>query len=177
MRVIKSFFIAFSMYSKIPVPQFLWKEEDMRYIFCFFPWVGAVIGIGIYAWNYFCNMYSIHILCRIMIEAAIPIFITGGLHIDGFMDTMDAIHSYASKEKRLEILKDSHIGAFAVIMFVFYGLFYLSAFSELKENALLKVVSCGFFYHAVYVESVQYPFHWQKKRECFFVLQTVLKRR
>ena len=30
MSVIKSFFIAFSIYSKIPVPQFAWKEEDMR---------------------------------------------------------------------------------------------------------------------------------------------------
>ena len=45
MSVIKSFFIAFSIYSKIPVPQFAWKEEDMRYTLCFFPWVGAVIGL------------------------------------------------------------------------------------------------------------------------------------
>ena len=44
MRIIKSFFIAFSMYSKIPMPQFQWKDEDMRYALCFFPWVGAVIG-------------------------------------------------------------------------------------------------------------------------------------
>ena len=41
MRIIKSFFIAFSMYSKIPMPQFQWKDEDMRYALCFFPWVGA----------------------------------------------------------------------------------------------------------------------------------------
>ena len=51
MQVIKSFFIAVSMYSKIPVPQFEWKEEDMKYIFCFFPWVGALIGGCIYFWN------------------------------------------------------------------------------------------------------------------------------
>ena len=36
MRIIKSFFIAFSMYSKIPMPQFQWKDEDMRYALCFF---------------------------------------------------------------------------------------------------------------------------------------------
>ena len=53
MSVIKSFFIAFSIYSKIPVPQFAWKEEDMRYTLCFFPWVGAVIGLCFLLWNRF----------------------------------------------------------------------------------------------------------------------------
>ena len=42
--------------------------------------------------------------------------VTGGFHIDGFMDTMDAFHSYKPREEKLAILKDSHIGAFAVIM-------------------------------------------------------------
>ena len=37
-------------------------------------------------------------------------------HIDGFMDTMDAFHSYKPREEKLTILKDSHMGAFAVIM-------------------------------------------------------------
>ena len=41
MRIIKSFFIAFSMYSKIPMPPFEWKDEDMRYALCFFPLGGS----------------------------------------------------------------------------------------------------------------------------------------
>ena len=56
MSVIKSFFIAFSIYSKIPVPQFAWKEEDMRYTLCFFPWVGAVIGLCFLLWNRFAGV-------------------------------------------------------------------------------------------------------------------------
>lgn len=36
--------IAFSMYSRIPMPMFEWKEEDMKYAMCFFPAIGAVIG-------------------------------------------------------------------------------------------------------------------------------------
>ncbi len=59
MSVIKSFFIAFSIYSKIPVPQFAWKEEDMRYTLCFFPWVGAVIGLCFLLWNRFAGVYGI----------------------------------------------------------------------------------------------------------------------
>ncbi len=145
MRIIKSFFIAFSMYSKIPVPQFPWKEEDMKYIFCFFPWIGALIGVCMYAWSYFCNMYHVGAMCRTAIYAAIPLLITGGIHVDGYMDTMDAIHSYSPKEKKLEILKDSHIGAFSVIMLVIYGIVFLGAFSEITEDPLLKIVCSGFF--------------------------------
>lgn len=145
MQIIKSFFIAVSIYSKIPVPGSTWKEDDMKYVFCFFPWIGALIGGCIYFWNYLCGIYHIGVLCRTAVAMAIPIFITGGFHVDGFMDTMDAIHSYSQKERKLEILKDSHIGAFAVIMFVVYGLVFLGAFSELKSDALLKIVCGGFF--------------------------------
>ena len=145
MQIIKSFFIAVSIYSKIPVPGSTWKEDDMKYVFCFFPWIGALIGGCIYFWNYLCGIYHIGVLCRTAVAMAIPIFITGGFHVDGFMDTMDAIHSYSQKERKLEILKDSHIGAFAVIMFVVYGLVFLGAFSEIKSDAPLKIVCGGFF--------------------------------
>lgn len=145
MKLVKSFFIAFSLYSKIPVPQFEWKEEDMKYTLCFFPWVGAVIGGCVCLWRVFCEAYEVGLVCDTFFCAAIPLLITGGFHVDGFMDTMDAFHSYQPKEKKLEILKDSHIGAFAVIMFALYGLFYLGAFSEIRDKALFGIVCEGFF--------------------------------
>jgi len=139
------FVIAFSIYSKIPVPQFEWKEEDMKYMLCFFPWIGAVIGAGIYLWSCLCRMFDVGEMCYTVIGVAIPLIITGGFHVDGFMDTMDAFHSYQPKEKKLEILKDAHIGAFAVIMLVIYGLIYLGAFSEIADDRLLRIVCSGFF--------------------------------
>ena len=145
MKVIKAFFIAFSMYSKIPVPQFEWKEEDMKYVLCFFPWVGAVIGGLIYLWSLFCQKHEVGALCYTMIGTAIPLLVTGGFHVDGFMDTMDAFRSYQPKEKKLEILKDSHIGAFAAIMLATRGLVWLGAFSEVSQGALLRIICAGFF--------------------------------
>ena len=47
------------MYSKIPMPQFQWKDEDMRYTLCFFPWVGAVIGALWYLWKWFCDRFAV----------------------------------------------------------------------------------------------------------------------
>lgn len=145
MKIMKSFFIAVAIYSRIPVPQFEWKEEHMKYVFCFFPWIGAFIGVCIYFWNYLCAIFNIGILCRVMLDIAISLFITGGFHVDGFMDTMDAIHSYSPKEQKLEILKDSHIGAFAVIMLVLYGLVFVGALSEITDNTILKIACSGFF--------------------------------
>ena len=61
------------------------------------------------------------------------------------MDTMDALHSYRDRERKLEILKDSHIGAFAVICFVMYELIYLGAVSMITEKEQILVLAAGFF--------------------------------
>lgn len=145
MSVIKSFFIAFSIYSTIPVPQFEWKDEDMKYSLCFFPWVGAVIGLLLAFWTWITEHQEIGKLCYVLIAAAIPLAVSGGFHVDGFMDTMDAFHSYQPREKKLEILKDSHVGAFAVIMLVLYYLVYIGGFSEISGHAALYVFGAGFF--------------------------------
>ena len=105
MKLLKAMVIAFSIYSKIPVPQFEWKEEDMEYMMCFFPWIGGVIGLLFYGWAVLCEKLAIGNVCYALIAAAIPLMISGGFHVDGYMDTMDAFHSYQSREKKLEILK------------------------------------------------------------------------
>lgn len=145
MRILKSMIISFSTYSKIPMPQFAWKEEDMKYMLCFFPWIGGVIGVCVYLWGMLCRHLEIGSLCYTLTGVLIPLLVTGGFHVDGFMDTMDAFHSYRPSEKKLEILKDSHIGAFAVIMLAAYGLLYAGAFSEIQNQKLLGVVCAGFF--------------------------------
>ena len=51
MQIVKGIIIAFSMYSRIPMPQFEWKDEDMKYMLCFVPWIGIVIGLCVYLWR------------------------------------------------------------------------------------------------------------------------------
>ena len=137
--------IAFSIYSKIPVPQFEWKEEDMEYMMCFFPWIGGVIGLAFFGWAVLCEKFAVGTLCYALIAAAIPLIISGGFHVDGYMDTMDALHSYQSREKKLEILKDSHIGAFAAIMLVLYYLIDIAAISEIHTRKAVFAVAAVFF--------------------------------
>ena len=142
---LKAFIIAFSMYSQIPMPQFTWQEKEMKYAFCFFPWVGAAIGGITMFWWWFCGKFSVGNMAFAMIVAAIPLAVTGGFHVDGFMDTMDAFHSYQPRERKLEILKDSHIGAFSVICLVLYELIYIGAYSEINAVRQIEIAAVGFF--------------------------------
>ena len=114
-NILESMIITFSMYSKIPMPNIDWKKENMKYAMCFFPLVGLVIGIIMAAWMYLAKFLAIGSILFAGIATIIPVIITGGIHIDGFCDTVDARSSHQSREKKLEILKDPHIGAFALI--------------------------------------------------------------
>ena len=107
--------VAFGMFSAVPVPQPLWNERNMRYALCAFPLVGVVCGAAAGVWGWMCAAWDLPVLLRAGVFCLLPVWITGGIHLDGFADTSDALASYGDKEKRLSILKDSHCGAFAVI--------------------------------------------------------------
>lgn len=140
MKWIRSFIIAFSMYSKIPMPRVQWTKESMQYAFCFFPLVGAVEGILIWVVGNFLFLLRdagrLPALFPAVCLTILPLLVTGGIHMDGFLDTTDALHSYGEKEKKLAILKDPHTGAFAVIGAVCYLLWNTALWSVAEEKVL-----------------------------------------
>ena len=111
MSIINSLFIALSMYSRIPVPRVDWEKENMRYAMCFFPMIGVVIGAVMYLAGWLLDKTSVGGLFRGVVVTLIPIMITGGIHMDGFMDTMDALGSWGVRDKGLAIRKESLAGA------------------------------------------------------------------
>ena len=133
MSVLKGLVIAIAMYSKIPVPQFPWKDENMHYAICFFPLVGVISGALLTGWLLLAARLGIDVPARAVVAALIPLIVTGGIHLDGFMDTSDALSSWMTREKRLEILKDPHIGAFAVICALILGGLYLAGSLEIAK--------------------------------------------
>lgn len=137
MNVLKSIAIAFSMYSRIPMPVFEWKKENMRYSICFFPLVGLVISFAMSLLHYLftCYLASVPDVAQTLFILAVPVIVSGGIHLDGYMDTSDALSSYRDMEKRLEILKDPHIGAFAVIRLFLYGcIFFATALTIISAH-------------------------------------------
>ena len=109
--MLKSLAIAVSMYSRIPVPNFSWDDKSAKYALCYFPFVGLIIGIAEFAAFFLLSYIETNIL-KLCIMCTVPLIISGGIHMDGFMDTVDALSSYSDKERKLEILKDPNTGAF-----------------------------------------------------------------
>lgn len=130
------FKIAFSMYSKIPMPKTDWNEKNMRYSMCFFPLIGVVIGALAFLWCYVSRQLDFGSILKVAGYLVIPVLVTGGIHLDGFIDTQDALSSYKSREEKLEILKDSHIGAFALISCMVYYIIQAGVWSELGEKSI-----------------------------------------
>lgn len=141
--VISSLLIAFSMYSKIPVPRADWTKEHMKYVMCFFPAVGAVIGGILFLWGHIDRILPFGTVFKTVVMILIPVLITGGIHLDGLLDTADALSSYQPMEKKLEILKDSRSGAFAVITCVVYFFLSFGVWYEV-EPSLLPVLAFSF---------------------------------
>ena len=143
--ILESFVIAFSMYSRIPMPFVEWSECGMKYAFCFFPLIGVVIGACVCAFCWLSVQAGLGILAFSLLGTAVPLLITGGIHMDGFLDTQDALSSWQERTRRLEILKDSHAGAFAIITACVYFILWLGAWDQLLGNYNgICIMSLGF---------------------------------
>ena len=147
MKIINSFLLAFAMYSRIPVPKTEWNADNMKYSMIFFPFVGAVIAALLFAWHSLSSCFGklIPSEAEALIALSIPVFISGGIHLDGFMDTSDALSSHQGKKRKLEIMKDSNTGAFAVInLALYFALFFAAYLILLKSRTEYGIFALGF---------------------------------
>lgn len=140
-----NFKIAFSMFSKIPMPQADWNKENMKYMLCFFPFIGTVIGGLTIFVGALTSVFPYQTNFIAVILVVIPVLVTGGIHVDGLLDTSDALSSWQERERRLQILKDSHAGAFAIITACVYFLVWFGAYSEIAfDRTSLCIMACAF---------------------------------
>jgi len=131
LKILKGIALGISMFSRIPVPQVQWNEENMRYMFCGFPLVGVFIGLLLWLWTLVCGVLNFGIIIRAAGLTLIPAAVSGGVHLEGFCDVSDALASRAEPERKRQIMKDSHIGAFAAISLGAYFLIYFAFCCEL----------------------------------------------
>lgn len=142
MRVFSSLVIAFSTYSRLPMPRVDWTDANRRYALCFFPMIGLAVGGTLALWLWICDLLALNAFLRGAVGAAIPLLVTGGIHMDGLMDTSDALASWQPREKRLEILKDHHVGAFAVLVCAGYLLVMAGLLSECGLGDAVSLTAC-----------------------------------
>ena len=140
----KTYFHAFamcqSMFCAIPFPGNIWNEQARDKMLLFLPVVGLEIGAIWAGLAWLCNVLNLPVLVKGLILSVYPYLVTGFIHLDGYMDVTDAVKSYRSLERRREILKDSHVGAFAVIGIVLLLLAQFAFMASAKENAEVRIL-------------------------------------
>lgn len=130
--------------TRIPVKlKFNYKSDggNVKY----FPFVGIIIGLIFIALvSIIGNIFSSYAISAIIVS--LGVVITGGIHLDGLSDTADGILSYKDREKTIEIMKDSHIGAMGVI--VLFLVLVLKIF--VLSDAISKGISFLVFLYPIY---------------------------
>lgn len=124
-----------SMFCALPCPWNVWDEKAKDKMLLFLPIVGLEIGAlwALLAW--LTGLLGLPGPVRGIILCAWPFLVTGFMHLDGFMDVTDAVKSWRDLERRREILKDSHVGSFAVIGCCLLMLAQFALFAAVREEA------------------------------------------
>ncbi|MDL2211287.1 adenosylcobinamide-GDP ribazoletransferase [Erysipelotrichaceae bacterium OttesenSCG-928-M19] len=136
MSILANFLFTLSTFTKIPTPQIAYNEKNTKYTFFCLPLVGLVLGV-----IYFVVFTILTTLINETIIVAIALFlvnivVTGGIHFDGYIDSMDAFKSYRNYEEKKRIIKDSTIGAFGLIYFFVAALLYFIMYYYLVKYNL-----------------------------------------
>ena len=145
----KQYFYAFSMcqsmFCSIPFPCHKWEEKARGKMLLFLPVIGLEIGFIWALFGWLADLLALSPMVKAIALTVLPFLLTGFIHLDGFMDVTDAVGSCRDLETRRAILKDSHVGSFAVIGIVLLMLSQFALFTALKPQAnlwALTLVPC-----------------------------------
>lgn len=127
-----SFRLAISFLTILPVYKKMANNQELARSVSYYPLVGLLLGAVAAGSCYGLRSLGLGISADV-VALVIMITITGGLHMDGLMDTADGIFSGRDREKKLEIMKDSRVGAMGVIAF---GTVFLLKIAFLYELTL-----------------------------------------
>lgn len=125
-----------SMFSVLPVPGNVWEDKAMNLVIPFFPVVGMIIGLLWYALCVVLTCLNVPLYLQSVFITLFPFIISGLLHLDGFIDTADAVLSRRNLEEKRRILKDPHVGAFGVISLMILFMFCFAATHTAVEKSI-----------------------------------------
>ena len=138
-----SFLLAFSMYSISPKTKVERSNENTKYILIFIPLIGAVIGFVSSQWAVVYPYLCSYMILPAVVGAVLPSMLSAGSHLDGFFRTVDALCSHQPRERKLQILEDSHGGYYAIIVCVWYFMLAIGVWSEMPVDGWF-VLAFGF---------------------------------
>lgn len=143
-------------YSIIPLPDI--NGLDFRKVAYLAPVVGLVIGGILGLCDTGMNYLGVPILTRSAVVVCGWMALTGGLHLDGAMDTADGL-AVGNPEKRLEVMADSATGAFGAMAAIAIVLLKTVALTEIEAHRwLVLIAACGWGRWGQQLAILQYPY-------------------
>ena len=135
-KEISIFFAAMMFYTRIPGPRWISNSEEyLNKSVKYLPLTGWLIG-GFSALVFYSCIYILPIPVSIVLSMIASILLTGAFHEDGIADVCDGFGGGYTKKRKLEIMKDSHIGVFGTIgLIIALGLKFL-LLNEIYVNIL-----------------------------------------
>lgn len=139
-KLINNFLTVTSTFSRIPVPEVEYNHENTKYQNYMLPFLGLILGLIYYGCALLINTKIDNYIISAIIMIVLNLFVSGGIHFDGFLDTTDCFKSYRpTKAEKAIILKDSTIGAFALIHFSILIMLTIVAYYYLFEYNYLYI--------------------------------------
>lgn len=171
-----SFLLAFSMYSISPKTKVERSNENTKYILVFIPLVGAVIGFIMSQWAVAYPYLCSYMILPAVVGAVLPSMLSAGSHLDGFFRTVDALCSHQPRERKLQILEDSHGGYYAIIVCVWYFMLAIGVWSEMPVDGWF-ILAFGFVIsRALYGFSILALKHAKESKCSIYVPEGSLKK-
>lgn len=142
----RSFLVGLQFLTRIHIDaQTEWKEEDFGKSVSWFPVIGWIVGILLCTIYFFMKPLNIPLLTGFILVIS-ELAITGATLADGLMDSSDGLFSGRSRERSLEIMKDSLIGAFgllSILVVTFLKTFSLAAADSYMYLLLIAMPTIG----------------------------------
>lgn len=135
----KRFILTLQFLTRITITKNLPYDQDFKKGIVYFPLVGLVLGL-ILAGVYKGLIYLFPPVITSTIVIALYVALTGGLHLDGLGDTFDGFYSSRTRERMLEIMKDSRLGTNGVIAIIFSLLLKIFALAALPQEKVIYVL-------------------------------------
>src|SRR5258705_3681639 len=136
--MIRRFLIAVQFLTRLPVPQTLSSSDtDIGKAAAFFPLVGVIVGGGA-ALAFVLLQRVIPLTPAVLIAIVFAAFITNGFHEDGLADTFDGFGGGWTKDRVLEIMRDSRIGTYGTLALIFVSLSKLTFLLSLPPGQIWR---------------------------------------
>jgi adenosylcobinamide-GDP ribazoletransferase len=136
-KLIPSFFGSLVFYTTLRLPIVL--ELDFAKIVRWITLIGILIGSLLGIIDLIFSHINLPIFTRSVLIIGIWIYVTGGLHLDGVIDTADGL-AVPDQQRRLEVMKDSATGAFGVIAAVILLLLKVASLTDISSYRYLALI-------------------------------------